>query len=79
MQVINVTKAITLLLADGNKLEIPSGVQKVEDDVAEHWYVKAHTGEMPEAITKATADKSSKKPAAAGDPADDTQATAEQQ
>jgi len=79
MQVINMTKAITLLQADGNKLEIPAGVQEVEDDVADHWYVKAHTGEMPEAITKATADKSSKKPAAAGDAAGDTKSTAEQQ
>lgn len=65
MQVINIVKGLTLTLEDGSKLEIAAGVQEVDDAIAGHWYVQAHTGLMPEALAKtATGDKGKKAAAA---------------
>lgn len=51
MKTINITKPITVTLADGEKLSVAAGIQKVDDDVANHWYVQAHTEDLPDAVS----------------------------
>jgi len=42
MKFLNVLQAFKLNLADGIR-DFEAGLQEVEDDIAEHWYVKANT------------------------------------
>ena len=65
MQVINVVKAFVLTATDGARHEIAVGIQEVEDFVADHWYAKAHTAPVPEALAKAAGADKGKKPATA--------------
>lgn len=51
MKTINVTQSVTVTLADGEKLHVPAGIQKVADEVADHWYVQAHTEALPDAVS----------------------------
>lgn len=48
---INVTKPFTLTTRDekGGVVKVPflPGIQKVEEAVADHWYVKAHSADLP--------------------------------
>ncbi|CAN0620531.1 protein of unknown function [Burkholderia multivorans] len=68
---IEVTKAFRLL-TDGEHSHFPVGVHTVEQEVADHWYVKAHTrapeGDDAEAAVKTEVAAKSKKDADA--PAD---------
>jgi|GEM_PF-2222465 len=50
MKTITVTQAFTLQLASGTKVPFAAGTQEVEDAIAAHWYVQAHS-------TPATAQK----------------------
>jgi hypothetical protein len=43
MKEINVLKAFLLTLADHTQRAFAVGVHKVEDEIADHWYVKAHS------------------------------------
>lgn len=43
MKFLNVLKGFTLTLASGAKREFESGLQEIEDELAEHWYVGAHS------------------------------------
>lgn len=54
MRTIHVHTPFTLQHNDESRA-FAVGSHAVEDDVAEHWYVKAHTGEKPEAATGAEA------------------------
>lgn len=65
MKFLNVLKGFKLNLVDGVR-EFESGLQEVEDDIAEHWYVKANT----ETVTA----KQAKALQAAGSPAPDAPA-----
>lgn len=47
MQLVNVVESFTLTLADDVKREFPVGKQLIEDELLDHWYVKAHLGDMP--------------------------------
>lgn len=67
MKLINVVKPFTLTLDNGDKKEVPAGVQEVDDNIADHWYTKAHTEPVPEALAKAASGKG-KKGAAATEP-----------
>jgi len=42
MKSLNVLKSFKLNLADGIR-EFEAGLQPFEDDIADHWFVKAHT------------------------------------
>ena len=42
MKFLNVLQGFRLNLADGIR-EFEAGLQEVEDDIADHWYVKANT------------------------------------
>lgn len=47
---VNVVHAFTLsIVRDGQfvKERIEVGIQRLEDDIASHWYTKAHTAEVP--------------------------------
>lgn len=44
---IYVKKAFKLLGDDGKHTDYPVGNHTVEKEVAEHWFVKAHTGDEP--------------------------------
>lgn len=67
MDAVNVVKAFTLtLIREGRmvKERIEAGVQQLEQDVADHWYTKAHSEPVPkvvEATDKAGAKASPKK------------------
>jgi hypothetical protein len=43
MQTIQVTQDFVLSLDDGTKRPFKQGVHEVDDAIAEHWYVKAHS------------------------------------
>ncbi|WP_436407334.1 STY1053 family phage-associated protein, partial [Burkholderia vietnamiensis] len=47
MPKIYVKKAFKLLGDDGKHRDFPVGNHTVDKEVAEHWFVKAHTGEEP--------------------------------
>ncbi len=42
MPKINLARAIRLNLDNGQFLDLPAGENKVDKDVADHWYVKAN-------------------------------------
>lgn len=51
-RLVNVIKAFSLNLnrtGTPETLNFDAGVQRVDDDIAEHWYAKAHFGDMPSA------------------------------
>lgn len=43
MKFLNVLTGFTLTLASGTKREFEAGLQEIEDELAEHWYVGAHS------------------------------------
>ncbi|SDI54309.1 STY1053 family phage-associated protein [Pseudomonas panipatensis] len=43
MKYLNVLTGFILTLADGAKREFEAGLQEIEDDLADHWYVAAHS------------------------------------
>lgn len=47
MQTVNVVKSFTLTLDDGTKREFLPGSRMMEDELANHWFVKPHLGEAP--------------------------------
>ncbi|HDR9029899.1 TPA: hypothetical protein QDB14_004121 [Burkholderia vietnamiensis] len=59
---IEVAKAFRLLGADGEHTHFPVGVHTVEQEVADHWFVKAHTRapEIDEAEAEAKAEVAAK-------------------
>lgn len=48
MPKINVHTAFQFTHADGTKQDFAVGVHEVDGDVADHWFVKAHTGDAPQ-------------------------------
>lgn len=43
MKFLNVLTGFTLTLATGAKREFEAGLQEIEDELADHWYVAAHS------------------------------------
>jgi hypothetical protein len=52
MKFLNVLQSFKLNLADGIR-DFEAGLQEVEDEIAEHWYVKANTEELTAKQAKA--------------------------
>lgn len=55
MPTIYVKKAFNLR-HDGQKHEFPVGNHQVSEEIAKHWFVKAHTGDAPPASREADAE-----------------------
>lgn len=52
-KLVNITKAFTLtIIRDGEEvlIKVGAGIQRVEQDIADHWYTKAHSAEVPEGV-----------------------------
>jgi len=47
MVTINVVKAFTLTSAEGVQRRFEEGEHEVEADIADHWYVQAHSEPAP--------------------------------
>ncbi|GLQ96470.1 STY1053 family phage-associated protein [Dyella mobilis] len=57
---VNIVKAFTLTIVQNGelkKLQFVPGVQDVDEDVANHWYTKAHCGDLPAAVKAAASGK----------------------
>lgn len=72
MKFLNVLQAFKLNLAEGIR-DFEAGLQEVEDDIAEHWYVKANTEVVTAKQAKAirAASKTDDQPADTDAPATD--------
>jgi hypothetical protein len=58
-KLVNITKAFTLtIVRDGEQIlqKIEAGIQRLEKDVAEHWYTKAHSADVPKGVTQTDAE-----------------------
>ncbi|UGB46993.1 hypothetical protein LQ772_06795 [Frateuria edaphi] len=58
-KLVNITKAFTLTLLRGGEqvaVKIAAGVQRLEADLADHWYTKAHSAEVPAGVSQTDAD-----------------------
>lgn len=54
-KLVNIVKDFTLtLVREGQLVEekIKAGVQRLEQDIAEHWYTEAHSADVPEGVTQ---------------------------
>jgi hypothetical protein len=47
MPIITIIKAFTLTFNDGKQQRFEPGAYDLEPDVADHWYVKAHSNKPP--------------------------------
>jgi hypothetical protein len=58
-RLVNVLRAFTLsIVRDGQVVvqRIEAGIQRLEDDVASHWYTQAHSAEVPKGVKKSNAE-----------------------
>ena len=58
-KLVNITKAFTLtIIRDGEQIlqKIEAGIQRLEKDVADHWYTKAHSADVPKGVTQTDAE-----------------------
>jgi hypothetical protein len=54
-KLVNIVKAFTLtIVRDGQLVEekIVAGIQRLEEEIAEHWYTQAHSADVPEGVTQ---------------------------
>jgi hypothetical protein len=54
-KLVNIVKAFTLtIVRDGQLVEekIAAGIQRLEEEIAEHWYTQAHSADVPEGVTQ---------------------------
>lgn len=55
LPLVNIVKAFTLTIVRDGQLvieKIEAGIQRLEQDIAEHWYTQAHSAEVPEGVTQ---------------------------
>ncbi|ODT97405.1 MAG: hypothetical protein ABS82_00160 [Rhodanobacter sp. SCN 67-45] len=58
-KLVNITKAFTLtIVRDGEQvlMKIEAGIQRLEQDVADHWYTKAHSEDVPKGVKQTDAE-----------------------
>lgn len=58
-KLVNVVKAFALtLVRDGQLVEekVAAGIQRLEEDVASHWYTEAHSAPVPKGVTQTDAE-----------------------
>lgn len=58
-KLVNITKAFTLtIVRDGEQVlqKIEAGIQRLEQDVADHWYTKAHSADVPKGVNQTDAE-----------------------
>lgn len=54
-KLVNIVKDFTLtLVREGQLVEekVKAGIQRLEQDIAEHWYTEAHSADVPEGVTQ---------------------------
>ena len=54
-KLVNIVKDFTLtIVRDGQlvKESIKAGIQRLGHDIADHWYTKAHSADVPEGVTR---------------------------
>lgn len=54
-KLVNIVKAFTLtIVREGQLVEekIAAGIQRLEEEIAEHWYTQAHSADVPEGVTQ---------------------------
>lgn len=58
-KLVNIVKAFTLtIIHDGQLVEkrIEAGIQRLEEEVAAHWFTEAHSAPVPKGITQTDAE-----------------------
>lgn len=58
-KLVNITKAFALtIVKDGEQIihKIEAGVQRLEEDIADHWYTKAHSEDVPKGVKQTDAE-----------------------
>ena len=58
-KLVNITKAFTLtIVREGEQVlqKIEAGIQRLEQDVADHWYTKAHSEDVPKGVKQTDAE-----------------------
>ncbi|AHX12936.1 hypothetical protein CH75_06490 [Dyella jiangningensis] len=58
-KLVNIVKDFTLtLVREGQLVEekIKAGIQRLEQDIAEHWYTDAHSAPVPKGVTQTDAE-----------------------
>ena len=58
-KLVNVVKAFALtIVRDGQLVEekVAAGIQRLEEDVAGHWYTEAHSAPVPKGVTQTDAE-----------------------
>lgn len=58
-KLVNVVKSFTLtIVRDGQlvKEKIEDGIQRLEEEIAEHWYTQAHSAPVPKGVTQTDAE-----------------------
>lgn len=58
-KLVNVVKAFTLtIVRDGQQVieKVEAGIQRLEQDIAEHWYTDAHSAPVPKGVTQTDAE-----------------------
>jgi hypothetical protein len=48
MATVLIKQSFTLILDDTRRFDYAAGLQEIDDDIAEHWYVKAHSEPVSE-------------------------------
>lgn len=54
-KLVNVVKSFTLTIVRDGQLvleKVEAGIQRLEQDIAEHWYTQAHSADVPEGVTQ---------------------------
>lgn len=67
-KLVNITKAFTLTLLRGGEhvaIKVAAGIQRLEADVADHWYTKAHSEDVPKGVKQSDAEAAAEAAAAA--------------
>jgi len=58
-KLVNIIKGFTLtIIRDGEQVvqKIEAGIQRLDQDIAEHWYTKAHSDVVPKGVTQTDAE-----------------------
>lgn len=67
-KLVNIEKAFTLtLMRKGEQVKhrIEAGIQRLEQEIADHWYTKAHSADVPKGVKQSDAEAAAEAAAAA--------------
>jgi membrane protein involved in colicin uptake len=58
-KLVNIVKSFTLTIVRDGQLvleKVEAGIQRLEEDVAGHWYTEAHSAPVPKGVTQTDAE-----------------------